>query len=99
MSLQETGIVLREQISDKWYVMEPFPTGKYFLLLSVAVFSSSVDFAHQSLCCGWKEVVFVTQVDVKTAALCSQYIFKSFRNVLLFFSEVKNTFNTKELIL
>lgn len=56
MSLQETGIVLGEQISDKQHVKEPIPTEKYFLLLSAAVFNTSVEFAHQSLNCGWKKL-------------------------------------------
>lgn len=55
MSLQETRIVLGEQISDKRHVKEPIPTEKYFLL-SAAVFNTSLEFAHQSLYCGWKKL-------------------------------------------
>lgn len=56
MSLWETGIVLREQTSDKWHVKEPIPIEKYFLLLSAVVFNTFVEFSHQSLFCEWKKL-------------------------------------------
>lgn len=46
MSLQQTVIVLGEQISDKWHIKEPIPTEKYFFLHSATVFNTSVEFAH-----------------------------------------------------